>query len=101
MIRKQYTAAFKAQMVQEMLKEDKTVGELATEYAVHPTQLRQWKKTALDGLPDLFADRGHEALTLLKAEHSHEVENLYAEIGRLTTQVRWLQKKSGIDTAAH
>jgi transposase-like protein len=33
--RKQYTAAFKAKVVQEMLKEEKTVGQLAAEYEMH------------------------------------------------------------------
>jgi putative transposase len=35
MMRKQYTAAFKAKVVQELLKEEKTIAQLATEYEVH------------------------------------------------------------------
>ena len=42
--RKRYSAAFKARMVFEALKGEKTVNELASEYGVHPTQIAQWKK---------------------------------------------------------
>jgi len=35
MMRKQYTAAFKARIVQELLKEEKTLAQLASEYEVH------------------------------------------------------------------
>ncbi len=54
MMRKQYTAAFKARVVQEILKEEKTLAQLATEYEVHPTQLKNWRALALEGLPSLF-----------------------------------------------
>ncbi len=50
-MRKHYTASFKAQVVQELLKEDKTIAQIAAEYEVHPTQLNKWKSTALAGLP--------------------------------------------------
>ena len=39
MMRKQYTAAFKARVVQEMLKEEKTLAQIAAEFEVHATQL--------------------------------------------------------------
>jgi transposase-like protein len=39
MIRKHYTPVFKAQVVRELLKEDKTLAQLAAEHGVHPTQL--------------------------------------------------------------
>jgi transposase-like protein len=38
-MRKQFSAAFKAQVVQELLREDKSIAQLAAEYGVHPTQL--------------------------------------------------------------
>jgi transposase-like protein len=37
--RKQYTADFKAKVVKEMLREEKTVGQLAAEYEVHSNML--------------------------------------------------------------
>ena len=43
MMRKQYTAAFKAKVVQELLKEEKTFAQIAAQYEVHPTQLKNWR----------------------------------------------------------
>ena len=98
-MRKQYSAAFKAQLVKELLKEEKSLTQLAAEHKVHPNQLREWKKTALEGLPSLFeADRRAAAAA---ADHEQKVNELYAEIGRLSTQVAWLKKKSGLDLLAH
>lgn len=92
--RKQYTAEFKAKVVQEMLKEEKTVGQLAAEYEVHSNLLYRWRDQALAGLPDVFRDDAALEAAEKEAEWQKERESLYAEIGRLTTQVRWLEKKS-------
>ena len=54
MMRKQYTAAFKAKVVQELLKEEKTLAQIASEYEVHLTQLKNWKAIVLDSMPSLF-----------------------------------------------
>ena len=91
-MRKRYSATFKADAVKELLKEEKTINQLAAELGVHPTQLKEWKKTALQGLPELFSREG-KAGEQAKV-HEQQVNELYNEIGRLTTQVSWLKKKS-------
>lgn len=91
MMSKQYTAAFKAKVVQEILKEEKTLVQIAAEYEVHPTQLKNWRATALEGLPSLFEKQDRTAQ--LKASYEQQQTDLYAEIGKLTTQVTWLKKK--------
>ncbi len=96
-MRKQYTAAFKAKLVLEILKETKSLSQLAAEHKVHPNQLRQWREAALKELPALFEKKDHTVDLI--AAHERQVEELYAEIGRLTTQVAWLKKKSGLDPA--
>jgi transposase-like protein len=91
MMRKQHSATFKAQVVLELLKEEKTVTELASAYGVHPTMLHRWKKLVLEGLPQLFEqDRNAKAA---KEAYEKEIEGLYTEIGRLSTQLAWLKKK--------
>ena len=94
-MRKQYSAAFKARVVQDLLKEEQTLAQIAAEYEVHPTQLKRWRTIALEGLPTLFEERDDTAA--LKASFEQQQTALYAEIGRLTTQVAWLKKKAGID----
>jgi transposase-like protein len=93
-MRKQYSASFKARVVRELLREEKTVAQLAAEYAVHPNQLGKWKALALHGLPTLFDEQ--TGVAALKAAHEAERTALYAEIGRLSTQVAWLKRKLGL-----
>lgn len=90
-MKKVYTATFKAQVVLELLKETKTLNQLAAEYQLAPTVLREWKVVALKGLADVFERR--DSVTDLKAAHERQVDELYAEIGRLTTHVNFLKKK--------
>ncbi len=64
--RKQYTADFKAKVVKEMLREEKTVGQLASEYEVHSNMLYRWRDQASDGLPSLFSDQSAQELAKRK-----------------------------------
>jgi len=90
-MRKHYPASFKAQVVLEMLKEQKTLAELASQYGVHPKMLQRWRKHAVDNLAEVFTDG--EKLETIKAHYEQRIEELYAEIGRLTAQLTWLKKK--------
>ncbi len=60
-MRKQCTAAFKAKLVLELLKEQKSLSQLAAEHKVHPNVLRQWREAALRELPTLFDKKDHNA----------------------------------------
>ena len=95
-MKKHYTPTLKAQIVLEVLKEEKTIAQIGSEHSIHPTQLRKWKTQALEGLPQLFADE-RQAQRAVAAEHARQLDELYAEIGRLTTQLAWLKKKSGLE----
>ena len=90
MMRKQYTSALKADVVQEILKEEKTLAQIASEYEVHPTQLKNWRVTALEGMQSLFEKQ--DSTAEMKATYEQQLTELYAEIGKLTTQVTWLKK---------
>ena len=91
MTKKTYTSVFKAQVVLDILKDQKTAAQLASEHGVHPNLLREWKLLALKALPAAFEKRDTAAAT--QAAHDQQLQELYAEIGRLTTQVTWLKKK--------
>jgi len=98
-MRKRYSPTFKAESALEVLKEHKTLAQISSERKVHTTQLSDWKTIALNGLPSLFSNE-HKAEAARKAAYEKHIEELYAEIGRLTTQVSWLKKKSGIEPDA-
>jgi len=92
-MKKSYSSAFKAQVVLEILKEEKTLTQIASAYGIHPSLLRDWKALALTALPTTFEKRDTRVAT--DTAHAQEVQDLYAEIGRLTTQVHWLKKTVG------
>jgi transposase-like protein len=54
--RRKHTAEFKARVALEALKERRTVNEIAADVEVHPVQVSQWKKTAAEGLAQVFAN---------------------------------------------
>jgi transposase len=97
-MRKRHTSAFKAKIVTQALKEEKTITQIASENDIHPNQISAWKAAALNGLPSLFERESKTQAD--QTAHQQQLEELYAQIGRLTTQVGWLKKKSGLDPHA-
>jgi transposase len=92
-MRKRYTSAIKAKIVIELLKEEKTLAQLSSEYGVCTKQLTRWKNYALAEMPRLFESKNDRS----QEKYDSKLNDLYAEIGRLTTQVNWLKKKSGLN----
>src|SRR5215475_5859262 len=90
--RKSYTAAFKVKIALEAIKGQRTINEIATHYDVHPNQVTQWKKQAIESLPDVFStqrERDAQGEEALRAE-------LYQQIGQLKVELDWLKKKAGL-----
>ncbi|GAC1565603.1 MAG: hypothetical protein NVS3B14_03900 [Ktedonobacteraceae bacterium] len=48
--RKRYSADLKMRIALEAIKGQKTANEIAAEYGVHPTQIAQWEKQAIECL---------------------------------------------------
>lgn len=82
-IRKQYPPSFKTKVALEAIKEEKTSAELASEYGVHPSQIKKWKKIAADGVMELFTDRKQRK----DKEKNLLIEELYREIGQLKVEL--------------
>ena len=92
-MRKTYTPEFKAKVVREVLREDKTLSQVAAAHGLHPNLVSQWRDQALVGMASLFSRAKETDWTAKEAAHEQEKQELYAEIGRLTTQLSWLKKK--------
>ena len=92
--RKRLTANQKTQIALEILKEEKTINQIASEFSVHPNVLYRLKKQTLENLPKIFEDENKSERDR-QTEHEQKIDGLYSEIGRLTTQLNWLKKKSG------
>jgi len=72
-------------------KGDKTINEIASEYNLHTTQIRSWKKQLLTEGPMVFnSSTAHQ----LQEQEARETE-LYEQIGRLKMELEWLKKKAG------
>lgn len=90
--RKTYTTEFKVKVALEAIKGQRTISEISSHYAIHSNQVMQWKKQALEGLPDAFSSRRERA-----AEDEEAVKaQLYQQIGQLKVELDWLKKKSGL-----
>jgi transposase-like protein len=94
-IRKSYTAEFKAKVVREILREEKTLTQIASEYGTHVNVITRWRDQALAALPAVFDEKTAQVQAAKEAAWEKEKEELYAEIGKLTTQLTWLKKKGG------
>src|ERR1700687_5294602 len=91
-MKRQHTASFKSQVVQELVKEEKTIAQIAAEYEVHPTQLRRWKAIVVEGMPSLFEEK--DSIVAMRADYEERLNGLYGDIGRVTTQLTRVRKKN-------
>jgi transposase-like protein len=90
--RKQYSPKFKAQVVLEAIRGEKTLSQLGSQFKVHPIQIAKWRKSALEHLPELFVD----GRTRQSSGSPAETDALYEQIGRLKVELDWLKKKVGL-----
>src|SRR5215212_9680754 len=93
-MKKSYTSAFKTQVILELLKDEKSLNQLASEYSVHPNVVREWKAVALKGFPALFERR--DTLADTTALHEQQLQDLCSAMGcqstarqRANTCKRW------------
>lgn len=88
--RRRYSTQFKFKVALEAVKEQKTISELASQYEVHPTMVRSWKKQLVTGGAEIF-EQGSKK----KADPDQiPASELYEQIGRLKMELEWLKKKS-------
>jgi transposase len=90
--RKRHGGAFKTRVAVEALAGHKTVNEIASAYAIHPSLVGKWKAEALARLPEALSD-GRKVKT---DSGSRREARLYEEIGRLRMEVEYLKKKLGL-----
>ena len=52
--RTRYSAEFKARVALDAIRGERTPSELAAKHAVHPNQISQWKRQAIEQMSTLF-----------------------------------------------
>ena len=92
--RRKFSAAFKAQVAIEALKERESLAALATRFELHPNQISQWKQEFLENSDKVFAGMAGK-----EKEEPVNLDALYAKIGQLEMERDFLKKsmkKSGL-----
>jgi len=92
MRKNQHPPALKAKVALEALKEEKSSSEIASQYQVHPAQIRAWKAEALKGMETAFLDKRKHP----EQDKDQLIEELYRQIGQLKVELDWLKKKIGV-----
>ena len=92
--RRNFTPEEKAKMVIEVLREEKTLNEIAAGHDVHPNQLSRWKAEFLSNAGRVFSKETDE---VEKVEQSldKEKDELLRQIRQLSYEESRLKKKYG------
>ena len=91
MKRNKHSNELKAKVALAAIKGHKTANEIASEFGIHVSQVKRWKKEAIESLPEVFG--GKEDRTLKEMES--ERDRLFQQISKLQVEVDWLKKKTG------
>lgn len=87
---KRHNAQFKFQVALNAAKGTKTLSDLAGQYALHPSQISEWKSQLLKEGASIFST------TTARQQKEQEAlqADLYEQIGRLQMELEWLKKKA-------
>ncbi len=93
--RRTHTPAFKAQVALAALREDKTLADLAKQFALHPNQITEWRRQLLENAATAFGGGA-------EADEPVDLQPLHAKIGQLTLENDFLERaltKAGLLSA--
>lgn len=86
--RRKFSAAFKAQVAIEALKERETLAALSKKFGIHANMISKWKQEFVERSTEIFETAPPEKETEAK------MDRLYSKIGQLEMERDWLKKIS-------
>jgi len=86
---KRYTAKFKFQVVMEVLTGQRSVGQVAKVYGVHPNTVNAWKRTFLEKGAEVFAQDS------MVAEYERRIAELERLLGKKEVEIALLKNFLG------
>ena len=87
-IRKKHSTQTKMKVALEAIKGEKTTAEISSKYGIHSTQVTNWKKQAIDILPEAFSGKRKK----LEDAQQELIDELYKQIGQLKVENEFLKK---------
>ena len=89
-----YTADQKAKIVLELLKEERTINQIASEYKVTVKSIQNWKKQFLENASLAFdTDKATEVYKKQLKAKEEEIDELAKALGKTTVERDWAVKK--------
>lgn len=87
-MKKTFSAQTKAAVALEAIRGLKTMSEIVSAYAVHPTQVGVWRKHLLSQASRLFTSPASGRLD----PRQKLIDQLYQLVGQRDTELEWLKK---------
>ena len=88
--RRKFSAEFKARVVLEAIRNQKTLAELSLQYEINSVTISKWKSEFLENMAVVF----EKASSVQDEEESIEKDKLYAQIGQLKVENDFLKKSA-------
>ena len=86
---KRYSPKLKFQVVLEVLQDEKSAGQVAKAYGIHPNTVTNWKQTFLEKGPELF---GQDSTV---AEYERRLAELEQLLGKKEVEIALLKNFLG------
>jgi len=87
-----FTPQEKTQVALAAIQGEKTLGQISSDFQVHTTQVKLWKRQVLEYMPEAFKDHVQQKHKQ-DLQHQQEKDNLYKIIGQRDTELDFLKKK--------
>ena len=84
-----YSPKLKFQIVMELLQDEKTAGQVAKAYGVHPNSASTWKRTFIEKGPEVFAKDS------TVAEYERRIADLEQLLGKKEVEIALLKNFLG------
>lgn len=88
--RRNHSPAFKAKVALAAVRGDRTLAELAEQFAVHPNQIQDWKQKLVSKAETVFGAGLADA-----SDHEQLQQKLHAKIGQVTMEKDFLATALG------
>ena len=92
MQKRSYSAEMKTKIVLEVLKGERELNEIATEYEISPNQIRNWKTEFIENAAVVFDKKRDQRLKDELSTKQNEADGLAKKVVQLTLEVDFLKK---------